>query len=402
MKSATAISYELDDIDAAASELLSQIREKLDFKKNSVGILFAQPEMESAGLSAMLHEALGFPVIGGTTAGAANLSNEGHHELAVMLHVMTADDCTFAAAISGSMAEDPHGKITGTYEEALSKLKEEDGAARPAMIFCVTSIVQSYSSDDGLAALSEVSGRLPVFGFVAADDFEFCKQQVFLNGEGGGDVMAILLIAGNVKPIFEVKNLMGSEMLSTRQVTKAHDNIICEIDDMPAYEYLKDFPFIDDETKVLWNYQFFVEMKNEDDNDGVLVSRALNAYDKDTGEISCFANVPEESSISLLYCDGDDVKASTEQALTELVEKIQKAETEGGYSYSTVFIASCSLRNLFLADQKDAEGGLVAKILPPSLTVSGLYPFGEIAPTSIREGKAVNRFHNATITICAL
>ncbi len=401
MRSATAITYELDDIQGAAEELVGQIKEKLTFAKESVAILHAQPEMETGELSALLGEMLGFSVIGGTTAGAALLSNDGHHELAVMLHVLTANDCCFATGVSESMAVEPKRQIVETYEKTLAKLKEKDTAAEPKMAFCVTSIVQSYSSDDCLATLSEVSGGLPIFGFVAADDFEFSKQQVFLDGNSAGDTVALLLIAGNVRPIFEVKNLAGSETLSIRKVTKAHDNIICEIDDKPAYEYIKDFPFISDQTKVLWNYQFFVEMQNEADNDGVPVSRALNTYDVKTGEIACFANVPENSSIGLQYCDDEDVKASCQTALRELEEKLAAASTED-YQYSTVFIASCSLRNMFLADQKDAEGILVREMLPPSLTVSGLYAFGEIAPTSIRNGRAVNRFHNATMTICAL
>ena len=401
MRSATAITWELDDIASAVEELSEQIGSKLVLAKESVGILHAQPHMEVGELSAALSGKLGFPIIGGTTAGAATVSNDGHHELAAVLHVMTADDCIFATAISDSMAEEPRKRIENTYQAALAKLEAKDSLAVPKMIFCVTSIVQSYSSDDGLAVLSEASGALPIFGYVAADDFEFSAQQVFLDGRSGGDLLALLLIAGDVRPIFEVKNLAGTAPLSKRQVTKAHDNVICEIDGRPAYEYLKEFPFIDDETKVLWNYQFFVEMQNAADNDGVLVSRALNTYDKDTGEISCFANVPENSYIGLLFCDDSDVKASAEEALRELVAKIEAAETDD-YRYSTVFMASCSLRNMFLADQKDAEGSLVREILPPSLVVSGLYAFGEIAPTSVRDHRAVNRFHNATMTICAL
>ena len=63
--------------------------------------------------------------------------------------------------------------------------------------------------------------------------------------------------------------------------------------------------------------------------------------------------------------------------------------------------ASCSLRNMFLADQKDAEGKLIHEMLPASLVASGVYGFGEVAPTSVKNGKAVNRFHNATMIICA-
>ncbi len=401
MISATAITYELDDIEKAAEELISRIRKKIDLKKESVAILHAQPEMESGELSERLSRELGLSVIGATTAGGALLDNDGHHELAVMLHVLSADDCLFSTSISPSMKANPKKTIIDTYKEALDGLKAKDAQAEPKMVLCITSIVQSYSSDDGLSTLSEASNGIPVFGYVAADDFQFCKQRVFLNGISGEDRMAILLISGNIRPIFEVKNLAGSQNLSKRRVTKAHDNIICEIDGNPAYEYIKEFPFITEETKVLWNYQFFVEMENETDNDGVLVSRALNSYDADSGEISCFANIPQNSYISLLYCDDNDVKSTCETALKELNEKIEKSQIDD-YKYSTLLIASCSLRNMFLADQKDAEGNLVKSIIPESLTTSGIYAFGEIAPTSVRNGKAVNRFHNATMTMCAL
>ncbi len=395
MRSATAITYELDDMQMAAEELIKQIRKAVPLGEHSVAMLHSQPEIDNGELSAILSRELGFPVIGGTTAGAATLNNDGHHELAIVLHVLTADDCRFATAISDSMATEPKERIFDTYQRALGQLPQEDA---PKLVVCVTSIMQSYSSDDGLAALSEASGALPVFGYVAADDFEFCKQQVFLSGEAGNDRIALLLIAGNVKPVFEVKNLAGTRPLSKRKVTKAHDNIICEIDGKPAYEYIKEFPFISDDTQVLWNYQFFVEM-DDAGGDGIAVSRALNTYDKRTGEINCFANVPQNASIGLLYCDGDDVKATCEAALRELSGKLAGG---GDYRYSTVLIASCSLRNLFLVDQKSAEGDLVKRILPPELVVSGLYAFGEISPTSVKDGIAINRFHNATLTMCAL
>lgn len=399
MKSATAISYELDDIVATTKELTTQIKSKLTLGKHTVAILHAQPDMEIAELAAALSSELNCHVIGGTVAGGAMLTNEGHHELAVVLHVLSDDDCLFATAISGSMQMAPREEILDTYQKAYNNLKEQDSEAEPKLIICVTSIIQSHSSDSGLADLSKVCGGLPVFGYVAADDFEFCKQQVFLDEEIGNDKLAILLISGDVQPIFHIENLAGKHTLDKRLVTKAHDNIICEIDGKPAYEYIKDFPFINDETKVLWNYQFFVELKNDIDNDGIPVSRALNTYDKETGEIVCFADVPQDSYIGLRYCKGDDVKKTCKVALKEFVNKLEA--TDGDYEYSTVFITSCSLRNMFLADQKDAEGRLVNELLPQNLTVSGLYAYGEIAPTSVRGDKATNRFHNATFTICA-
>lgn len=399
MKSATAISYELDNTAAAVKELTTQIRDKLNFRKNTVAILHGQPDMDIGDLSVALSRELGCSVIGGTTAAGALLTNDGYHELAVVLHVLSDDDWLFASAISGSMETDPEKEITETYQKAYANLKKQDAAAEPKMVICVASIVQSFASENILEKVSDLCGSVPVFGFNAADDFEFSKQQVYLNGETGSDKIALLLVSGNVRPIFQTSNLAGKKVLEKRYVTKAYENVICEIDGKPAYEYIKQFPFIDDKTTSLFNYQFFVEMQNGAFNDGIPVSRALKNYNRETGEVICFANVPQDSYIGLLYCDGKDVAVTSEAGIIEFLGKLNAAD--GGYDYSTVLIATCSLRNIFLADMMETEGNLVKELLPSKLTVSGLYAFGEIAPTSVRDNKAVNRFHNATFTMCA-
>lgn len=399
MKSAIAITYELDDIAAASAELVSQIHEKLVLDEQSVGILYGQPDMEIGQLSAKLSEELGFSIVGGTTGCGGSLSSEGYHDLAVLLHVMTASDCSFSVAISPALDADPKQGIIDTYHDALSQL--EDVSASPKMVFYIAPLLANYSADSCLETLAEAVGGLPVFGFIAADDFEFCKQQIYLNEKCYGDRIALLLISGNIHPVFEVRTLAGSRTLSKRHVTKAHDNIICEIDGKPAYEYLTEFPFINQESGTLYNYQFFTEMQNEADNDGVLVSRVLHSYDKASGEIVCFANVPQDSYIGLLCCDGEDVKETSKKAFESLTEKIN-TEKQKGNEYSSVFIANCTIRNMFLARDKDIDGELISEMIPSDLVTSGLYAFGEIAPTSIRNGKAVNRFHNATITICAI
>ena len=399
MRSATAVSYELDDIEAATGELTSQIREKMTLGKNTVAILHGQPDMEIGELCEGISRELGCHVTGGTAAAGAVLTEDGYHELAVVLHVLFDDDCLFAAAISGSMASDPEGEIIDTYNRAYTSLKEQDAAAEPKMVICVGALLQSMACDNVLIKLSNLCGDLPVFGYIAGDDFEFAKQKVYLDDEIGGDRLSVILVAGNVKPIFKTANLQGEKALEKRLVTKAHDNIICEIEGEPAYEYIKVFPFIDDESTILFNYQFFVEVPDDEFNDGIPVSRALSSFDKETGEVTCFANVPENSYIGLLYCTGNDVAATSEQGIKDFISNLN--ETGEGYEYTTVLITTCSLRNMFLADMKATEGDLVRELFPPNLSISGLYAFGEIAPTSIQDDKAVNRFHNATFTVCA-
>jgi len=399
MKSATAISYELDNIEAAAKELVDQINNKLTLRKNTVAILYGQPDMEIGALSAVLYQKLNCHVIGGTTAAGATMTNNGYHELAVVLHVLTGDDCFFSAAISDSMELEPEKELTDLYTKALYRLKKQNHDAEPQMIICAATIINSIASDTILERLSSLCGDIPIFGFNAGDDFDFSKQQVFLDGTSAGDRVALLFISGNIKPVFQTANLAGKKALEKRVVTKAHGNTIYEIDGRPAYEYIKEFPFINEETTSLFNYQFFVEMQNDAFNDGIPVSRALNTVNRETGEVTCFANVPENSNIGLLYCNGNDVASTCKDSIKELIDLLDS--NESGYEYSTVLAASCSLRNMFLADMRETEGDFIKKYFRPDLTVSGLYAYGEIAPTSTQNGKAVNRFHNATFTLCA-
>ena len=398
MKSATAVSYELDDIAFATKELTDQIKSKLTFGKNTYAILHGQPDMEIGELAAAISKELGCHVMGGTAAAGATLTEGGYYELAVVLHVLSDDECLFATAISGSMATDPEKEIAETYEKAYQNLKAQDPEAKPEMVICVGTLLPNMACDTVLERVSSICGNLPVFGYIAGDDFEFSKQMVYLDDEEGSDRLAIALISGNVRPVFQTANLAGEKALEKRLVTKAHDNVICEIEGEPAYEYIKSFPFINDETTVLFNYQFFVEVPDDEFNDGIPVSRALSSFDKDSGEVTCFANVPENSYIGLLYCTGNDVAETSKTGISEFIEKLKNTDD---YEYSTVLITTCSLRNMFLADMKDTEGNLVKEYFPPELSISGLYAFGEIAPTSIQEDGAVNRFHNATFTVCA-
>jgi hypothetical protein len=40
--------------------------------------------------------------------------------------------------------------------------------------------------------------------------------------------------------------------------------------------------------------------------------------------------------------------------------------------------------------------------VPEGLTLSGFYAYGEICPTIVENGRALNRVHNESIVICAL
>jgi len=209
MKSAIAISYELDDIGATVRELTAQVRRGLMFTDHTVAILYGQPDMEVDELSYALSLELGCHVFGGTMTEGACITNEGDHEPAVVLHVLTDNNCLFATAISDSIKDNHVKKIAETFRDAYLDLKEQDLTAEPKMAVYVAPIMESINPNDILSIISELCGNIPVFGFNAADDFDFHKQQIYLDGITGSDKLVILLISGDTCPIFQIANLAG-------------------------------------------------------------------------------------------------------------------------------------------------------------------------------------------------
>jgi len=57
---------------------------------------------------------------------------------------------------------------------------------------------------------------------------------------------------------------------------------------------------------------------------------------------------------------------------------------------------------MILGTEGDAEGDVLASMLPQGMALAGSYCLGEICPTFYADGKGVNRFHNCSITLCML
>lgn len=130
MKSIVSVTYEMDDPETAAAELLDGITRTFTPAKNSVGILFCYSDMEIDKLAARVEEKAGFEIIGCTAI--ANMDErDGFHEMAVTLTVLSADDCLFATAASdpitpenvaesiGKACEEIRGKLGGDPETAF-------------------------------------------------------------------------------------------------------------------------------------------------------------------------------------------------------------------------------------------------------------------------------------------
>jgi small ligand-binding sensory domain FIST len=97
----------------------------------------------------------------------------------------------------------------------------------------------------------------------------------------------------------------------------------------------------------------------------------------------------------------NDIQESAKALIDDIKNKIDQAAGDG-YRYSTLFCVSCGGRYMVMGDDKDLEGDILKRNLPEGLEFAGFYAYGEICPTAVTDGKALNRVHNESIVICAL
>jgi hypothetical protein len=106
----------------------------------------------------------------------------------------------------------------------------------------------------------------------------------------------------------------------------------------------------------------------------------------------CAGAMPEGSTLHLAVFDKDDVLLTTGNSIREA---LASAEDIAG-----MLIYSCVSRSMTLGSDQFAELDLVAKEIGSRFPFMLAYSGGEICPTRVNSGGAVNRFHNNTFILC--
>jgi hypothetical protein len=232
---------------------------------------------------------------------------------------------------------------------------------------------------------------------------------MYANGRPYTDRAAVVLVGGNVRPLFSVQNVLSAFSEQKRTVTKAKDNLIYTVEEMSFVDYLKSVGMsVDDlieqgDLAVYVSTPLKVYLNKDDYNDGIPVVRTIKSLNPEDGSGVLFGSISEKSAISIATMKRQDIQDSCRMAIKEILEKIAASrENETDYAYTTLICISCGGRYMVMADDKDIEGNIILENLPEYLTLSGFYAYGEVCPTGVRGGKAINRVHNESIVMCAL
>lgn len=391
MKSIVLYTEEIDEPSEAAEELFEQA-EDFVFEKNSLGIIFADEELDYAEFYQCLSEKWSFPVIG-TTALATLVGKQGCKESGISMMILTADDCTFAAGITtGLNPENYMEKLKDSYEKLSGQLPEKE-----KLVLSYSVIIEGLVGDNIIDAIEAAGTEAPIYGALASDQLIFSNYKVYYNEMCEDSAQVMVLVSGNIDPKYICVRSISSKAHISYEVTEARDNQVFRLGNLKFLEALKQAGLDSKKDHVTTDYvltPFVVTLKKED-GVTVEVSRNLSALDQKAGSGVFLGGVPEGSSLEVGVLSKEDVQSSVEQAFREMISYFSK-EHEG---HATILCTSCASRYLALGGNATVEADCYKDQISDDTALLGVYSYGELCPTDIGKEKDINLFHNSTFTI---
>ena len=381
IKMFTARTSEVDDINAAVNEIQSRL-DLSALKKHSGGIIFCHLDYMDSGVAAAICEALPFEIIGMTTMASADDSGYGLFDLT--LAVLTSDEVTFPAGITGDINADNFcTEVEQLYKNILSKTKEE-----PSLLITFMPYLSTVSGDQMLEAMNTICNGVPMWGSISNNtDFSYCNVRTLYNSEIRPAGVAMMALSGKIDPKFIISSIPQSGIGDRRAViTKSDGAVLYEVNDVPILQYLEKMGLIITEES-LSTTPLMVYYENASE------PVSLGFYTLfDDGSVLLGGKVPEGTSFAVGSIDPQILLKSADYGLEQILKHSDRGAT---------LILPCVTRYIMLSPNQQDE----LRMIGEKLNESGLpyimgYSGGEISPITGKDGKLHNRFHN--YTFCAV
>jgi len=392
IKMFSAFTEEIDDVDAAVSEILGQLDLENSLLTNSVGILHCYHEFIDSGVVKALSDKVSFDIIGITVPYVCLLGK--HSSMGLMLNILTGDDVDFITGVSDAI-DIGGGNLTQVTEKLCSEISKElggDEAPPMLMAFGPFMHVLRIDSDEFVDIISRKFPSVPMFGgFSFSEEVDFSNCFMLYNGESYERAAGLIAITGNIDPSFLTisvpeKNVLGE--LAT--VTKSVGNTMHEINGMSVDDYVFSIGLVEQKGELEKLYTTPIIAKLED---GSTLVRVCIGGDGQGGAVMG-GHVPVGAKIGFTMLEIQDT-------ITTSGEIAKKAmEIRDGRN---IIIYTCMARLDFLgAAQREQEAKTMCDIIGDSGCFYLAYTGGEIFPTQLECGKFVNHLQNFSVVICMI
>jgi hypothetical protein len=388
IKKIIASTTEVNDVQLAVSQIKSQLNLE-NLLENSLGIISCHSSFISSGVVKAVCEALPFDTVGGTSTRFTATNEPDLLPFTIML--LTSDDVEFVSYATPSLAAETTKSITESYKDAAT-----GRYGRPSLILTYAPFIKHNNGDNYIEIITAASYGAPCFGTIVTDDSDdFLSGVTIFNGEVFSDRMIISLFYGSVRPKFYIANISLDKVYDSGEgavITKSNGSTLMQINNRPASDFFEELGLSKAiESKDLMHSLPFLL----DYNDGT--PRVARIFTQITPEryIVCAGAVPEGSTIQVATNERNDILFTTGAVMDDILK--DTTETSG------LLIHACLSRGVSLGGDPLEELSLVnfkinaaEKKLPILMSFAG----GEVCPTTNREDKAINRFHNNTFVAC--
>ena len=382
IKTLVAYTAEVDDIETAVQSIQAQLAGQI--LTHSVGIIACHAEFLTSGAAQAVCAALPFDVVGATTIAQAVNQECGVFLLSVT--VLTSDEAVFVTKLTDPLLPEPCAAIERAYQEAAAS---QTGA--PSLILPYAPFMVENSADEYVETLTRASGGIPCFGTIAVDDtLTFELSQLVFNGQAYRDRMGMILVYDDIRPRFLLATISPEKMISKEAlVTKSNRHIVQEVNGRPVREYFADLGLLDAaaEQYAMVSLPFMLDY-----NDGTPKISKVFVRQTEEGYALCAGLMPEGSTLRIGMFDKEDILLTSGQAMDQAQAELENA--------SGMLIYSCIARSLSLGANSMVEMEMVQEKTGGRVPFMMAYSGGEICPTQVSEGQAINRFHNNTFVAC--
>ncbi len=347
--------------------------------------LFSVPSKGITGLLSGIHDAVGTnAMVGCTTAGEISTGGFGT-DSAVLAGVFT-DQIDFHVASVEGLGEDP----LGAGRRVARELPRE------------VSYVQIFSdglTGNGCAILRGIASVLgedvPIAGGTAGDGGRFEQTWQYHGPRVLTDAVVAIGFSGDFKVGTGVRS-GWSPVGTVKIVTRAHENVVYELNGEPALDVFKRFlgKHADKLPAVGVEYPLgIVSRPGVPGEEEYHLIRATMSVGREDGSISFAGEIPEGAAVRLTCGDNDSILKATEEAVRLALTDL------GDTSPRMVFFYSCMARSIVLGRRTKEETEVLHRTLGKRLPVIGFYTYGEFC--RLRAG-GPSLFHNETATVSVI
>jgi hypothetical protein len=322
--------------------------------------------------------------------------NDVHGDFSMTINVFTSDEETFKLISSPSLTGVSMEEIGANLIAIYDKLTEKDV---PKMVMSFFASTPTFSGDNLMDTVNNYPKKFPLFGTNAFNDENIAENNLILCGDIiTHEIVAFLGIYGDFKPHFHSCTSFAYEesVTESARITKCYNNIVMEINGLPATDYLTKIGMVDSSGLVrdasIWAVPAIVKF-----SDGNKVARAFFGIVEGTNHIFSAGRLEEGAEISFASMDSDKTVRSAEKLFNEVLQSDDK----------NCICFSCAARFWSLGRNKLAELEKVESCVNNAVSESGeklnyslVYSGGEICPMFNENGDFKNIMHTYTITAC--